>query len=153
MGNPIKLRLPIFASTRPYVAAAYKSIFTSHPISDLKNRIIGLSEVTFTGAELARAMEKKYKGKSPQAFKHSIEFVNTEIEHGLSSGSPFVLAWYCRKIWGNGLQPGMIGTDVWELSDYTKVTLEGLIVEGKLGRYREMPSAISDYFESKYYNA
>ncbi|KAL6408727.1 hypothetical protein AUP68_07673 [Ilyonectria robusta] len=137
--------------TRNYVGAAYASIFSSTPISDLKNRVIGLSELKATGDDIIASFELKH-GKKPEIFKHSSKKVEDEFEYAISNGIPFSLAWYCRKIWGNGQLETMIGTDIWEVPGYSKVSLDDLIVEGKIGAYREMPPPVLEYFDATFCN-
>lgn len=136
----------IICSTRKYVAAAYASIFAATPISQLENRAIALCELAPTGSEIEAALEAKH-GVAPQVSTHSFDRVNGEVEGGLQSGSPFALAWYCRKIWATGQQSQMVGTDFWEVDGYDKATLEGLVVRGKLEAYREMPPQVAEYFK------
>lgn len=62
----------------------------------------------------------------------------------LQEGKPIALAFYCRKIWGTGQQAKMIGTDIWEVPGYQKVTLTELLVDGKLENYRDMPVIIGE---------
>lgn len=138
-------------STRNYVGAAYASIFSSTPISGLKNRVIGLSELKATGDDIIASFELKH-GKKPEIFKHSSKKVEDEFEYAISNGIPFSLAWYCRKIWGNGQLETMIGTDIWEVPGYSKVSLDDLIVEGKIGAYREMPPPVLEYFDATFCN-
>ncbi|KAK7414786.1 hypothetical protein QQX98_006388 [Neonectria punicea] len=138
--------------TKSYIAAAYASIFTSTPISQLKNRAIGLSELKVTGEEVASALEKKH-GKAPEVFRHSQKKVDAEVADGLRAGLPFTLAWYCRKIWATGQQVDMVGTDIWEVPGYVKASLEELIVGGKLWQYREMPPPVRQYFIATFVNA
>ncbi|KAK6209758.1 hypothetical protein QIS74_11342 [Colletotrichum tabaci] len=132
--------------TRKYVAAAYASIFAATPISQLENRAIALCELAPTGREIEAALEAKH-GVAPQVSTHSLSRVNGEVEGGLQSGSPFALAWYCRKIWATGQQCQMVGTDFWEVDGYDKATLEDLVVRGKLEAYREMPPQVAEYFK------
>ncbi|CCF41406.1 hypothetical protein CH063_00396 [Colletotrichum higginsianum] len=132
--------------TRKYVAAAYASIFAATPISQLENRAIALCELAPTGREIEAALEAKH-GVAPQVSTHSLDRVNGEVEGGLQSGSPFALAWYCRKIWATGQQCQMVGTDFWEVDGYDKATLEDLVVRGKLEAYREMPPQVAEYFK------
>lgn len=65
---------------------------------------------------------------------------------------PGVLAYYCRKIWGTGEQGGMTGGDgdVWDVEGYEKVDVEGLVVGGLLGAYREMPPAVGDFLGKEF---
>ncbi|KAF7550753.1 hypothetical protein G7Z17_g5506 [Cylindrodendrum hubeiense] len=137
--------------TRSYVGAAYASIFSSTPISELKDRVIGLTELEATGNDLAAAFEVKH-GKKPEIFKHSSNKVDDEFEHTVSNGIPFALAWYCRKIWGAGQLEQMMGTDIWEVPGYSKISLTDLIVGGKIGAYRDMPPPVSEYFDTTFCN-
>lgn len=136
-------------STRDYVAAAYVSIFTSTPVSRIRDRAIALTELAPTGGDIAAVLEKK-NGTSPEIFTHSLEKVEQEIEDGLRDGSLFTLSWYCRKIWGTGQQNRMIGKDAWEVEGYTKTSLDDLISGGKLGPYREMPPQVREYFDKSF---
>lgn len=142
----VHLRILTGISTRDYVAAAYVSIFAKRPISEIENRAITLTELTPTGREVAEALNKKH-GTAPRVSEHSLERVNSEVEEGLNSGSLFTLSWYCRMIWGTGQQVRMVGTDRWEVEDYEKATLDGLIMGGKLESYRELPPQVRQYFE------
>ncbi|KAJ0161116.1 hypothetical protein CTA2_6759 [Colletotrichum tanaceti] len=132
--------------TRKYVAAAYASVFAATPVSQLENRAIALCELAPTGREIEAALEAKH-GVAPRVSAHSLGRVDGEVEGGLQSGSPFTLAWYCRKIWATGQQCRMVGTDFWEVDGYDKATLEDLVVGGKLGAYREMPLQVVEYFK------
>ncbi|KAJ7491761.1 hypothetical protein B0H11DRAFT_2007756 [Mycena galericulata] len=127
--------------TRKYVAAAFVSIFATTPPSQLANRAIGLSELTPSGREVAAALEKKH-GAAPQILAHSIEKVDAEIENGIKAGRPLTLSWYCRKTWGTGLHVEAVGSDIWEVEGYRKLTLEELIVGGQMEGYREMPPPV-----------
>ncbi|KAG9250820.1 uncharacterized protein F5Z01DRAFT_677491 [Emericellopsis atlantica] len=135
--------------TRSYVAAAYVSIFAETPISQLKDRVIGLSELTFSGDDLAQALHARH-GRFPTLFRHSREKVDSEIEAALTQGSPFSLPWYCRKIWGTGQQRTMIGQDIWEVQDFPKASLESLVTQGHVESYRELPSFVQEYFRSTF---
>ncbi|GKT52982.1 NmrA-like family protein [Colletotrichum tofieldiae] len=134
--------------TRKYVAEAYATIFATTPIGQLENRAIALRELAPTGRDIAAALQAKY-GVAPQTSSHSLEKVNGEVEQGLESGSPFTLAWYCRKIWATGQQAQMVGSDFWEVNGYEKSTLEDLVVGGKLEAYREMPPQVAEYFRQR----
>lgn len=136
-------------STRRYVSAAYASLFATTPIEELQNRVIGLSELRPTGNALALALEKRH-GKAPQITTHLLEKINDKIEDELRVGSPFALAWYCRKTWGSGQQAEMIGTDVWEVPGYAPASLEELVVEGQLEPYRELPPPVTDLFSKTF---
>ncbi|KAL1305504.1 hypothetical protein AAFC00_002376 [Neodothiora populina] len=127
--------------TREYVGAAYASIFASRPIDEIKGRIIGLWELKATGKEIAAVLAKD-KGSAPQEVHFPIEVVNEKVETCLANGVPFALAHYCRKIWGTGQQARMVGDDIWEVPGYKKVSLEELIVGGKLQSYRVMPPIV-----------
>ncbi|KAH8661798.1 NmrA-like family-domain-containing protein [Ilyonectria robusta] len=137
--------------TRNYVGAAYASIFSSTPISDLKTGVIGLSELKATGNDITASFELKH-GNKPEIFKHSSKKVEDEFEYAISNSIPFSLAWYCRKIWGAGQLETMTGTDIWEVPGYAKVSLEDLIVRGKIGAYREMPPPVVEYFDATFCN-
>lgn len=125
--------------TRPYVAAAYASIFAQTPIDQLANRHIALTELTPTGNEIIAAMTAKFDA-APE-IKHSTVESLTPI---IQSGAPWSLAAYCRKIWATGKIPGMMGTDVWEVPGYKKATLHELVVEGKLVHYKRLPQFFLD---------
>ena len=127
----------------------YASIFASTSISELQHRSIGISELQPTGGEIASALTKKH-GTAPAIVRHSLEKVNAEIEACIRAGSPFALPWYCRKIWGTGQQADMIGGDIWEVEDYPKASLEGLIVEGKLEAYRDIPPQVTEAFSATF---
>ncbi|KAK2030798.1 NAD(P)-binding protein [Colletotrichum zoysiae] len=131
--------------TREYVGAAYVSIFSTTPISQLENRAIALCELRPTGKDIAATLESKH-GIAPQIFSHSLEKVNGEVEKGLASGSLFTLSWYCRKIWGTGQQAQTVGSDFWEVNGYKKATLEDLVLGGELKAYRDMPPQVVEYF-------
>ncbi|KAI3535706.1 hypothetical protein CSPX01_11230 [Colletotrichum filicis] len=139
----------VMISTRNYVAAAYAAIFASTPIAQIQNRSISISELKVTGEQVATTLEKKH-GAPPRLSSLSLERVNSEVEAGLNSGSLFTLAWYCRKIWGTGQQAKMVGTDIWEVQGYEKATLEDLIVDGKLGAYRQLPPQVAEYFHGTF---
>ncbi|OJJ98973.1 hypothetical protein ASPACDRAFT_61651 [Aspergillus aculeatus ATCC 16872] len=101
--------------TRAYVtAAAYASLFASTPLDQLKNRTLTLSELRPTGDEIAAALTERHGTRTLSATK-TIEAVDAQIEEFLRAGKPFALAFYCRKVWGAGLQTGMAGEDVWEV--------------------------------------
>ncbi|KAF5011561.1 hypothetical protein FDECE_2326 [Fusarium decemcellulare] len=120
--------------TREYVAAAYASMFATTPISQLKNRSLRISELAPTGQEIASALHSKH-GTAPKITKNSSDLVNAKVEDCLQTGGLFALPWYCRKIWGDGRQAKMVGEDIWDVPDYSKADLTGLIVEGRLKPY------------------
>ncbi|KAH7043768.1 nmrA-like family protein [Macrophomina phaseolina] len=132
--------------TVDYVAAAYVSIFATTPIAEISNRAIGLVELAPTGEEIAAALQKKH-GKKPKIFRQSIEKVMEEFSVRLKSDlSALAPAWYYRKLWGTGELTSLLGSDIWDLPWYKKATLDDLIVEGKVGRYRDLSHALP-YFE------
>lgn len=122
-------------STREYVAAAYAAIFATTPISQLENRAFGLTEIQATGADVAKALQKRHNAP-PSIFRHSLEEVDHQIQDRLDKSKPLANAWYCRKIWGAGKLPELIGSDIWEVEGYKKKHLEELIVDDKLVAYR-----------------
>ncbi|KAI1370419.1 NmrA-like family protein [Hypoxylon crocopeplum] len=126
--------------TRKYVAAAYASIFATTPPAQLAGRDIGISEVKATGNEIAAALKKKH-GVEPQVFRHSLEKVSNEIETCMASGSFLSAVWCWRKCWGLGDSAKGVGEDIWEVEGYEKVTIDGLLVEGKLEPYKDIPQA------------
>ncbi|KAH6645318.1 hypothetical protein BKA67DRAFT_526909 [Truncatella angustata] len=146
-GNSAENRLNL--CTLSYVGTAYASIFASTPIANLRDRVIGLSELSPTGNEISLALGKKHQ-QAPKVFRHSLESIENEVESCLREASPFALAWYCRRIWATGQQAEMIGKDIWEPKDYTKATLQDLIVEGKLKPYRDIPAEITEVFSKTF---
>ncbi|KAF7589414.1 hypothetical protein BBP40_004318 [Aspergillus hancockii] len=135
--------------TRPYVAAAYASIFASTPVDDLKNRTIALSELKPTGNEIAAALTEKF-GSATRIASESTDAVNEKIETALATGNPFALAFYCRKTWGTGQQAQMLGDDFWDVRDYPKTSVRSLIVGGELQAYRDLPAGVLDFFSSQF---
>ncbi|KAN0098993.1 NAD(P)-binding protein [Hyaloscypha variabilis] len=129
---------PMNICTRKYVAAAYADIFASTPPSQLQDRAIGLSELKATGQQIYEALRKKH-GAEPQTFTHSLEKVDTEISKELERGSPLAAVWWYRRVWGAGQNVPNVGRDIWEVDGYPKVTLDELLVEGKIQPYREVP--------------
>ncbi|KAI2623069.1 NmrA-like family protein [Hypoxylon sp. NC1633] len=127
--------------TRKYVAAAYASIFASTPPAQLAGRAIGLSELRATGYEIAAALKKKH-GAEPQILRHSLEKADNEADKCIATGSLFSLHWDCRKAWGNGNFIKGVGEDFWEVKGYRKLTLDELLVDGKLEPYRDLPHAL-----------
>ncbi|KAH8632622.1 NmrA-like protein [Alternaria alternata] len=133
-------------STVGYVAAAYVSIFTTTPVAEISNRAIGLVELAPTGAEIAAALEEKH-GKEPKIFRQSIEKVEEDFSHRLDSDlSALTPAWYYRKLWGTGELTSLLGSDIWDVPRYKKATLEDLVVNGKVGHYRDL-SRVLPYLE------
>ncbi|KAJ3492446.1 hypothetical protein NLG97_g5392 [Lecanicillium saksenae] len=127
--------------TLKYVAAAYASIFANTPISELSGRNFGISELAPTGNGIAEALEKKY-GKRPVIFNHSLEQIDREIDLALEKGIPTAAVWYYRRLWGSGKLPELVGTDIWTVPSYSKLSLDDLIVKGKLETYRELPPPV-----------
>ncbi|KAI0157914.1 NmrA-like family protein [Hypoxylon sp. FL1284] len=124
--------------TRNYVAAAYAQIFARTPPVQLQGRMIGLSEFRATGSDIAAAWKRKH-GAEPTIVRHSIEKVEKEIDTCIERGIPLSLAWWCRKAWGTGQILKALGDDIWEVQGYEKATLDGLLVDGKLEPYKDVP--------------
>lgn len=136
-------------SSRNYVAAAYASIFAKTPPEQLQGRAIGISEFKATGNEIASALKKKH-GSEPQIITHSLEKVEKEIETCIGKGVPLSLAWWCRKSWGSGTFMRGLGDDIWEVKGFQKATLEGLLVEGGLEPYKDVPLQVRQAFDSMF---
>lgn len=136
-------------STADYVAAAYVSIFTGSPISEISNRAIGLIELAPTGEEIAEALEKKH-GEKPKIFTQSVEKTVADFHKHRTSDHPVLSrispAWFWRKLWGTGELTSMLGSDIWDVPGYQKATVDDLIVEGKVGPYRDL-SQVLPYLE------
>ncbi|RHZ49036.1 uncharacterized protein CDV56_101560 [Aspergillus thermomutatus] len=135
--------------TRPYVAAAYASIFASTPIDQIKDRTIALSEIRATGSEIVSMLTEQH-GSRTRSRHESAESINELVETSVATGSNFALAFYCRKIWGTGQQTQMMGEDFWEVKGYQKASLHDLIVRGRLQEYRQLPPAVLEFFESHF---
>ncbi|KAI8627475.1 NAD(P)-binding protein [Xylariaceae sp. FL1651] len=136
--------------TRNYVAAAYASIFARTPPAELQGRTIGISELKATGNEIAAVLKERH-GAEPQKFVHTLEKVDGEIDRCVRNGIPTALSWYCRRAWGTGdIVPG-IGEDIWEVEGYEKATLLGLLLEGKLEPYRDIPPQVKQAFDSAFH--
>ncbi|KAM3440062.1 hypothetical protein MY4824_002317 [Beauveria thailandica] len=126
------------SSTVDYVAAAYVSIFTTNPVSEISNRAIGLVELAPTGQEIAAALEKRH-GRKPAVFTQSTEQVTAEFWARLDSDlSALAPAWYWRKLWGTGDLTRLLGSDIWHVPHVRKATLDDLIVKGEVGTYRDL---------------
>ncbi|RAH66348.1 NAD(P)-binding protein [Aspergillus aculeatinus CBS 121060] len=132
--------------TRAYVAAAYASIFAATPLDQLKTRTLTLSELRATGDEIAAALTERHGTRTLSA-TGTIDAVDAQIEGFLQAGKPFGLAFYCRRIWGAGMQVGMLTEDVWEVPGYVKAGLGELVVGGGLGAYRTLPQEVWGVFE------
>ncbi|CAG8020681.1 unnamed protein product [Penicillium salamii] len=132
-------------STRSYVAAGHAQIFASTPTSQLQGRDIALCELKPTGNEIAEALARKFNA-APITKTESKEHIVQALNEAIENGSPFALALYCRKIWATGEKARMMGEDFWDVEDYSKATLSGLIVEHNLESYRSMPEEVRAYF-------
>ncbi|XWW98406.1 hypothetical protein V2A60_006406 [Cordyceps javanica] len=128
-------------NTLNYVAAAYTSLFASTPISELSGRIFGISELSPTGDEIAKALEAKY-GQKPEILYHSLQKIDQEIDLALDNGSPGATVWYYRRLWGAGKLPHLMGSDIWTVPDYRKMSLDELVVQDKLEAYRNLPQPV-----------
>ncbi|KAH8766136.1 hypothetical protein F5883DRAFT_461018 [Diaporthe sp. PMI_573] len=133
-------------STADYVAAAYVSIFTGNPISEVSNRAIGVIELAPTGEDIAEALEKKH-GEKPKIFTQSVEKATADFHAHRTSGHPVLsvlsAAWFYRKLWGTGELTSMLGSDIWDVPGYQKATVDDLIVEGKVNPYRDLGPYLS----------
>ena len=130
------------SSTRSYIGAAYASIFATTPISRLRNRHIGLSELSPTGDDIVRVLASRH-GAAPKRVRHSVDKVDSEIKACVEAGSPMALLWYYRKLWGTGRHVDLIGRDIWEVNNYRKASLNELVLEGSLSSYRDMPMEVA----------
>ncbi|PQK12185.1 hypothetical protein BB8028_0003g08030 [Beauveria bassiana] len=125
-----------------YVAAAYVSIFTTNPVSEISNRAIGLFELAPTGQEIAAALEKRH-GRKPDIFTQSTEQVTAEFLARLDSDlSALAPAWYWRKLWGTGDLTRLLGSDIWHVPNVRKATLDDLIVKGEVDTYRDLSQVL-----------
>ncbi|KAJ5580266.1 uncharacterized protein N7459_006251 [Penicillium hispanicum] len=136
--------------TREYIGAAYAVIFAQTPVAQLQNRVIGLSELQPTGAEIVRALEQR-NGGPPQIFRHSLDEVDRQMHACLDAGRPLGLAWYGRRVWGSTGYGAVIGSDVWEVEGYKKKTLEDLLPAGGLEAYREQSGPLVEALERTFY--
>ncbi|KAM3477375.1 hypothetical protein MY8738_006457 [Beauveria namnaoensis] len=128
--------------TVDYVAAAYVSIFTTNPVSEISNRAIGLVELAPTGQEIAAALEKRH-GRKPDIFTQSTEQVTAEFLARLDSDlSALAPAWYWRKLWGTGDLTRLLGSDIWHVPNVPKATLDDLIVKGEVETYRDLSQVL-----------
>lgn len=118
-----------FDSTREYIAAAYASIFAKTPIADLRDRVIGLSELRLTGAEIAKSLELKH-GSPPQIFRQSLAEVGRQFDKSVTGGLPLGIPYYCRHLWGAGGYVKAIGSDIWPMDGYRQKTLDELLNGG-----------------------
>ncbi|KAI0102723.1 NAD(P)-binding protein [Nemania sp. FL0031] len=136
--------------TRNYVAAGYASIFAKTPPSQLQGRAIALSELRATGNEIAAVLKEKH-GAEPQKFIHSLEKVDAEIDRCVKNDNPIGLSWYCRKAWGIGDVTKGLGEDIWEVEGYKKATLRGLLLEGQLESYKDIPPQVKQMFDPAFH--
>ncbi|KAM3546140.1 hypothetical protein ARSEF1564_001039, partial [Beauveria bassiana] len=128
--------------TVDYVAAAYVSIFTTNPVSEISNRAIGLVELAPTGQEISAALEKRH-GRKPDIFTQSTEQVTAEFLARLDSDlSALAPAWYWRKLWGTGDLTRLLGSDIWHVPNVRKATLDDLIVKGEVDTYRDLSQVL-----------
>jgi hypothetical protein len=128
-------------STREYVAAAYGSLFAQTPIEQLRDRQFSITELSPTGHDISRAMEARH-GSQPLTTSIPIASVSDEVARCLTGRNRFSLMWYCRKIWSTGEQIKMIGGDTWDVAGYRKMSIQDLVVDGKLQQYREVPPEV-----------
>ncbi|KAJ6084587.1 hypothetical protein N7486_011387 [Penicillium sp. IBT 16267x] len=135
--------------TREYVAAAYASIFAKTPIADLQDRVIGLSELQPTGAEIADALELKH-GSPPQIFRQSQAEVHRGFDERVTGGFPLEIPYYGRHLWGAGGYVKAIGSDIWEVEGYQKKTLDELF-NGRMDLYRDFPPKILELIDRTFY--
>lgn len=105
---------------------------------------MGLCELAPMGEEIATVLKEKH-GTGPEVITHSLENPNAELDICYKSESPLGMAWYNRKIWGTGELVTMLGSDLWELPGYQKVTLEELVLEEKIKLYRDLPDWVQQY--------
>ncbi|KAH6616790.1 hypothetical protein C7974DRAFT_427714 [Boeremia exigua] len=128
-------------STADYVAAAYVSIFTGNPVSEISNRAIAVIELAPTGEEIAESLRKKH-GEEPKISYQSAEEATAQYHTHRNSGHPILSllsgAWFYRKLWGTGELTSMLGLDIWDVAGYRKATIDDLIVEGMVRPYRDL---------------
>lgn len=87
-------------------------------------------------------MEKNH-GTPPAITEESVEDVTENFNAALKNGTPLALAIYLRIAWANGWEvQSMEGLEMWKIPGYRKATLEELIVDGKLARYKELPPPV-----------
>jgi hypothetical protein len=111
-------------------------------LSELADRSIGLTELTPTGAQIQQALEKRH-GSQPK-IAHVTE---EESIKKIQEGHPLALMDLVKLKWSRGEHS--VGSDIFELEGYNKkATLDDLIVDRKLGEYREVhvPYTLAGYF-------
>jgi len=123
------------------VAASIASLLTTQPISQLANRSIGLTELTPTGDDIQRSLAERY-GSEPKIARATEE---TSIQK-IQDQHPLALMDLVKLKWSRGQHS--VGEDVYEISGYKKATLHDLIVDDKLGEYREVavPYTLDEFF-------
>lgn len=123
------------------MAAAYASPFAATPISELAGRKFGISELSPTGYDISRALEARY-GREPRIFHHDLQTIDDELDLAIEKGSPAAAVWYYRRLWGAGKLTQLGVSDIWIVPEYTKMSLEDLVVHGKLGNSRDLPQPV-----------
>ncbi|KNE67032.1 hypothetical protein AMAG_12109 [Allomyces macrogynus ATCC 38327] len=111
----------ITLSSTKYVGAGYASILATTPVDQLVGRTIALAEVVANGDQIIVALTKKHGGVTPKVTVQSLHDVDAEI-----ATSDFALAPLLRKKWGT--DAFTVGSDVWEVPDYERSTIEELIL-------------------------
>jgi hypothetical protein len=129
------------SSTREYVAASIASLLSTRSLSELADRSIGLTELSPTGTQIQEALEKRH-GSQPK-IAHVTE---EESIKKIQEGHPLALMDLVKLKWSSGEHS--VGDNVFELEGYQKATLDDLIVDRKLGEYREVhvPYTLAEYF-------
>ncbi|KAJ5531972.1 hypothetical protein N7494_008524 [Penicillium frequentans] len=135
--------------TREYIAAAYASIFAQTPIADLRDRVIGLSELRLTGAEIAKSLELKH-GSPPQIFRQNLAEVGRQFDKSVTGGLPLGIPYYCRYLWGAGGYVKAIGSDIWPMDGYRRKTLDELL-NGGMDLYRDFPPKLVELVDRSFY--
>ncbi|GFZ46821.1 hypothetical protein JCM24511_04041 [Saitozyma sp. JCM 24511] len=120
--------------TRPYVAAAYASLFANAPPSEVAGRSLLLTELRPTGAEIAMALEAKH-GVAPAIARTPLAAMAPLI----SSGSPVALSALVRRMWAEGVHGRWEGVEAYDIPGARKRNIYDLIVEGELDNYRPVP--------------
>ena len=110
-------------------------------MSELADRSIGLTELTPTGTQIQEALEKRH-GSVPKIARVTEE----ESIKKSQEGHPLALMDLVKLKWSRGEHS--VGSDIFELEGYKKATLDDLIVDRKLGEYREVhvPYTLAEYF-------
>jgi hypothetical protein len=76
---------------------------------------------------------KKRHGHDPKIARATEE----ESVEKIQAGHPMALMDLVKVKWSSGQHS--VGNDVYDLEGYKKATLDDLVVDGKLGEYREVP--------------